>query len=100
MKRKYSDLEINQLKINKPHFLLCEICNNKVFNYELCSSPYIYCSNDCLEVLILSHKNSYMDCDDSKMKRIKSEDNISCGSWDSNDKYADVIKDLVNAMKE
>ena len=60
MKRKYN--EIN-LVIHTPAFLPCDICHNKVYHYKLCTKPYTYCSMDCLEVMILSQKNDYMDVD-------------------------------------
>ena len=52
-KRKYTE-------IIKPEYLLCDICHTPIYNYELCTHPYTYCSMDCLEVLILSQKNDYL----------------------------------------
>ena len=66
-KRKLSD-------INKPTYLLCDICNTPVYNYEMCTKPHTYCSRDCYEVLVLSQKNDYIDVKD--LKRVKSEENI------------------------
>ena len=60
MKRKYN--EIN-LVIYSPAWLPCDICNKKVYNHKLCTKPYTYCSRECVEVLILSQKNDYIDVD-------------------------------------
>ena len=49
-KRKYTE-------IIKPEYLLCDICHTPIYNYELCTQPYTYCSMDCLEVLISITKN-------------------------------------------
>ena len=67
MKRKLSEISITV-----PSFLKCEICNLPVYNYELCTQPYTYCSMDCLEVLILSQKNDYLH----SLKKVKSEDHL------------------------
>lgn len=65
MKRKYSDIN-KDLTIKSPPFLRCEICNKKVYSYQLCTQPYVYCSLECLEVLLLSQKNDYLDANNMK----------------------------------
>ena len=66
-KRKYSDIN-KDLTIKAPFYLLCKICSKKVYGFELCTSPFTYCSSDCLEVLILSQKNDYLDTKDKNDK--------------------------------
>ena len=34
-------------------YLLCDICNEKVYNYGICQK-YIYCSYDCFSFLLLN----------------------------------------------
>ncbi len=68
MKRKFSEID-NELKIILPTFLLCDICSKKIYNYQLCTNPYTYCSVDCLEILVLSQKNDYLDT--HNMKKVK-----------------------------
>ena len=66
MKRLHS--QINKLTIYKPKFLKCEVCGKRIYNYEKCISPYVYCSYDCLSILVLADKNSYMDEDNIKFE--------------------------------
>ena len=85
MKRKYDimkmmNIEVKPkpiLKVEIPRALPCQICKNPVEDYAKCTSPYVYCSIDCLEILILSEKNDYLHTDTSKtFKRVKSEDDL------------------------
>ena len=73
MKRKFNDItkQMNckseykrTLTIKKTDTLPCEICNDPVKNYRECISPYVYCSYDCLSIIILSNKNDYLDTND------------------------------------
>ena len=75
MKRKYEDItkplkatygEAKKLIIQKPAYLLCDICHVPVFFYECCVGNDVYCSRSCLEVLQLSKKNNYLDTKDKK----------------------------------
>ena len=47
-------------EIYKPPFLPCDICSNRVYNYELCTAPFVYCSIDCLSIIVLSHQNKFL----------------------------------------
>ena len=76
MKRKFIDItkQMNckteykkTLRIKKIDTLPCEICHDPVKNYRECISPYVYCSYDCLSIIILSNKNDYLDTDDDLM---------------------------------
>ena len=46
--------------------LPCQCCKTPVKEYKLCSGNMIYCSEDCMEVLILSKTDMYLD---ENMKR-------------------------------
>ena len=59
MKRKYSEIN-NELTIKKPKYLPCDICKRRTYNYEMCISPHVYCSIDCLSIIILSHQNAML----------------------------------------
>ena len=71
-KRKYDCIMNENLTISKVHFLPCDICHSRVYNYRFCTSPFVYCSYDCYALLVLSNKNGYLD-----MKRVKSEDDLT-----------------------
>ena len=60
MKRKFSGIN-NCITIKKVKYLLCEICSERVYTYQQCQGNYIYCSQDCFEILVLSNKNDYID---------------------------------------
>ena len=70
-KRKFIDIteqmncktEYKKLRIQKISSLPCDICKNPVKNFNMCIYPYVYCSYDCLSILILSNKNDYLDAD-------------------------------------
>jgi len=78
MKRKFSDMNKietkKEMRISKPDYLLCEICGNRCYNYELCFSPYIYCSRACYEVLFLSKQTTYFH--EKPIKRTYSKDDL------------------------
>ena len=59
MKRKYNDIN-TELTIKKVKYLKCDICSKRVYTYQLCTSPYTYCSIDCLSIIILSHQNAML----------------------------------------
>lgn len=63
MKRKRE--EISDLRIYKPHFLRCEVCNTPVYKYELCYGNFIYCGYDCYAIIKLSQKDDFLDSDNS-----------------------------------
>ena len=50
MKRKYSEIN-NGISIERPKYIMCDICANRVYNYQLCTQP-------CLEILILQQKTT------------------------------------------
>ena len=56
MKRKFSEIN-NELAIKKPKYLPCDICKRRIHNYEMCTSPFCYCSIDCLSRIILTEQN-------------------------------------------
>ena len=69
----------NKLKIHKPRWLPCDVCGQRIYDYEKCISPYIYCSYNCLSILILSNKNGMLheDSVDFGMKRVESKDDLT-----------------------
>ncbi len=77
MKRTYSNMD-KPLKIKRPKFLKCDVCGKRVYNYELCTKPYTYCSIDCISLLILSNKNGFLheESPNFEMKRVESHDNL------------------------
>ena len=38
--------------------LMCDICNEKGHNFKTCQNNCIYCSYDCLSVLMLNNMNN------------------------------------------
>ena len=56
MKRKFSEIN-NELTIKKPKYLTCDIYKLRTYNYEMCTSPYVYCSIYCLSIIILTEQN-------------------------------------------
>ena len=80
MKRLHSEMN-TELKIHKPRYLPCDVCGEKVFQYEKCTSPYVYCSIDCVAILILSQQNGMIDenvpeNNTFKIKRVNSQDDL------------------------
>ena len=56
MKRTFSEIN-NELTIKKPKYLPCDICKRRIYNYEMCTSLFCYCSIDCLSIIILTEQN-------------------------------------------
>ena len=78
MKRKLDDIN-NELTIKKPKYLKCDICGVKVYSYQLCTSPYVYCSIDCLSIIILSEQNRMLHENENntfEMKRVNAKDDL------------------------
>ena len=78
MKRKYNEIN-NELTIKKPKYLKCDICGVKVYSYQLCTSPYTYCSIDCLSIIILSEQNRMLHENENntfEMKRVDAKDDL------------------------
>ena len=78
MKRKYNEIN-NELTIKKPKYLKCDVCGVKVYSYQLCTSPYVYCSIDCLSIIILSEQNRMLHENENntfEMKRVDKHDNL------------------------
>ena len=44
-------------------YLLCDICGGKVYDYKTCQNNCIYCSYDCLSVLMLNNMNNQENTD-------------------------------------
>ena len=66
-KRKFSDIiscfhgTAKNLKIQPIDYLLCTICNKRIYDYRLHNKDYICCSYDCYSILYLKNKNGYLD---------------------------------------
>ena len=79
MKRKYNDIN-TELTIKKVKYLKCDICSKRVYTYQLCTSPYTYCSIDCLSIIILSEQNRMLhegkEDFNSTMKRVEKQDDL------------------------
>ena len=80
MKRTYSEMNQTEkittkkeLKVSKPSYLNCEVCSQRVYNYEECNTPFTYCSYDCYSILFLSMKNDYID---AKLPKTKCFDDL------------------------
>ena len=56
-KRKFSLLRLQPIL-----FLLCDVCREKVYNYKICQR-WVYCSYDCLSVLMLNSINNQENTD-------------------------------------
>ena len=41
--------------------LPCQICNTPVYEYNMCISPYTYCSVECFEILYLTYFGKFKD---------------------------------------
>ena len=52
--------KLNELSIDIPLFLYCQVCNNPVYDYKCCVGNYIYCSYNCYSVLYLRNINNKM----------------------------------------
>ena len=74
-KRKYNEISKITLSISKIDYLKCDMCGCCVYNYQWCTSPYVYCSRDCYELIVLCNKNGYLD-EKIGVKRVKSEDDL------------------------
>ena len=51
----------------------------KVYSYQLCTSPYVYCSIDCLSIIILSEQNIMLHENENntfEMKRVDAKDDL------------------------
>ena len=79
MKRKLDDIN-NELTIKKLKYLKCDVCGVKVYNYEMCTSPYVYCSIDGLSIITLSEQNRMLhegeEDFNSTMKRVEKQDDL------------------------
>ena len=78
MKRKYNDIN-TELTIKKVKYLKCDICSKRVYTYQLCTSPYVYCSIDCLSIIILSEQNRMLlenENNTFEMKRVDAKDDL------------------------
>ena len=71
-KRKISQISHNDLHVYSPRSLYCQICGDRVYQFELCVRNYIYCSYDCYALLVLSSKHGFLH----DLKKVKSEDNL------------------------
>ena len=58
-----SELPNKKRKISLPTlkpvlYLICDICGEKMYDYKTCRNNCIYCSYDCLSVLMLNIMNN------------------------------------------
>ena len=77
MKRKCNDIN-TELTIKKVKYLKCDICSKRVYTYQLCTSPYTYCSIDCLSIIILSEQNRMLHESENtfEMKRVENHPDL------------------------
>ncbi len=66
MKRKFIEIE-------KPEYMLCEICGDRIYNYELKGQNY-FCSCDCYSVYVLSKQQTYLH--EKPIKKTFSSENL------------------------
>ena len=102
-KRKSNEIGKLELSIVIPSFLECMLCGKHVYNYRWCTSPYIYCSYDCLALLILSHKNGYLDTKDDIMMFDDEQDKILCSICstihsEKDRKWCEAVEDFERQM--
>ena len=64
-------------------------------NYRWCTSPNIYCSYDCLALLVLSNNDGYLDRKDD-IKRFKSEYNLML--FDDEHEYDNIFCSICSTM--
>ena len=57
-KRKITLDKISLPRLQAIPYLLCDICHEKVYEYKTCQNNCIYCSYDCLSVLMLNIMNN------------------------------------------
>ena len=48
---------ISSPRLKPISYLICDICGEKVYDYKTCQNNCIYCSYDCLSVLMLNNMN-------------------------------------------
>jgi len=51
-------LSLSLPKLKPILYLNCKICNEKVYQFKPCQNNWIYCSYDCLSVLMLNNMNN------------------------------------------
>ena len=56
-------------------YLNCDICSKRVYTYQLCTSPYVYCSIDCLSIIILSEQNRMLHENENNTFEMKKVEN-------------------------
>ena len=85
MKRKFSEIN-NELTIKKPKYLPCDICKRRIYNYEMCTSPFCYCSIDCLSIIILTEQNRMLHESENtfEMKRVEAKDELMFIDYEDN----------------
>ena len=54
----YKKRKITLPRLKQILCLNCDICNEKVYDYKTCQNNCIYCSYDCLSVLMLNIINN------------------------------------------
>ena len=59
----YKKRKISLPRLKEILYLNCDICGEKVYNYKTCQNNCIYCSYDCLSVLMLNVINNQENTD-------------------------------------
>ena len=67
IKKKITLDKISLPRLKPILYLICDICNEKVNDYQTCQNNCIYCSYDCLSALMLNIINNqeYTNFNDS-----------------------------------
>ena len=59
----YKKRKISLPRLKQILFLICDIRGEKVYNYKTCQHNCVYCSYDCLSVLMLKNMNNQENTD-------------------------------------
>ena len=54
----YKKRKISLPRLKPILYLICDVCGEKVYNYKTCQNNCIYCSYDCLSVIMLNNMNN------------------------------------------
>ena len=57
-KRKITLDKISIPRLKPIPYLICDICGGKIYDYKTCQNNCIYCSYNCLSVLMLNSINN------------------------------------------
>ena len=51
----YKKRKITLPRLKPILYLICDMCGEKVYNYKTCQNNCVYCSYDCLSVVMLNN---------------------------------------------